>query len=678
MKIILLILLLSNLFSLNISAKSNDILVKTNTIYLNQSIASNLYVARGATLFIDGNTKITGNVYNWGNIIIDDQGILNVQGKIYTLQYTNKKQTYERKTCGDYLYGMITNYGTIKYQSLVVNDDYVDQKVEINGVNYYLQSFQNTKYQSKCIKEVFIDEDTSFNDMTFKQNVYISENANCTIPKGEKIRVEGNLYIYGKLNNLGDLKVKGKIYCMHYGKLNASDNPLGVFVNKGKCSANKIVVETNYFHDQVRNDQHQIKTVIEYAGLYDSGYVCERCVCCGYEARKQEVQMISKVSLSTYNYIYDGKSKKPNVIIKDCNGNAISSDCYSVKYPSGRKNKGTYRVNVTFKKYYQGNKQLDFVISSASIRDAKITVDKQYTYNGIAITPNVVVKVNNKTLTKNEDYQLQYTNNLNVGQATIKVIGINNFSGSKTIYFNINPLNINKVKIASIPTQKYNGSAIKVQLDVKYNNVSLKLNKDYTVKYENNKNVGKAKITLTGLNNFTGNVSKTFNIKPKSIEKAKINMKNKYLYSGKQIKPSVSVSLDGWTLTENKHYEIKYGSNKGCGEGSIKIKGINNYSDLKLVNFVIVPQGSKIISVKSNQKQSLNVKTNAISGAKIQISYRKKGTKQYKHIYTNKSSVTIKNLTSNANYEVKVRHFVKVDNETYFSDYSSIQNVKIK
>ena len=44
----------------------------------------------------------------------------------------------------------------------------------------------------------------------------------------------------------------------------------------------------------------------------------------------------------------------------------------------------------------------------------------------------------------------------------------------------------------------------------------LTLNKDYTLAYKNNKNVGKATVTIKGKGNYTSSVSKTFTINPKT------------------------------------------------------------------------------------------------------------------------------------------------------------------
>ena len=65
----------------------------------------------------------------------------------------------------------------------------------------------------------------------------------------------------------------------------------------------------------------------------------------------------------------------------------------------------------------------------------------------------------------------------------------------------------------SVANQYYTGKAVKPALTVKYNDITtLQNGYDYTVTYSNNVNVGTAKITIKGIGNYTGTVTKTFKI----------------------------------------------------------------------------------------------------------------------------------------------------------------------
>lgn len=59
---------------------------------------------------------------------------------------------------------------------------------------------------------------------------------------------------------------------------------------------------------------------------------------------------------------------------------------------------------------------------------------------------------------------------------------------------------------------KYTGKALTPSVTVKVNNKKLKKGVDYKVAYSNNKKVGKATVTITGIGNYKGTIKKTFKI----------------------------------------------------------------------------------------------------------------------------------------------------------------------
>ena len=63
--------------------------------------------------------------------------------------------------------------------------------------------------------------------------------------------------------------------------------------------------------------------------------------------------------------------------------------------------------------------------------------------------------------------------------------------------------------------KSYTGEKLQPTVKLYDGKVKLKLNTDYTVKYENNKKPGKAKITISGKGNYTGTITKYFFIAPK-------------------------------------------------------------------------------------------------------------------------------------------------------------------
>lgn len=69
---------------------------------------------------------------------------------------------------------------------------------------------------------------------------------------------------------------------------------------------------------------------------------------------------------------------------------------------------------------------------------AKISgVKAGYVYDGKSQKPSVTVKIGSKTLKKDTDYTVSYKNNKEIGTATVKVTGINNYYGTLTRSFKI-------------------------------------------------------------------------------------------------------------------------------------------------------------------------------------------------------------------------------------------------
>lgn len=102
--------------------------------------------------------------------------------------------------------------------------------------------------------------------------------------------------------------------------------------------------------------------------------------------------------LSATSYTYNGKVRTPSVIVKDSAGKTISSGCYTVKYATGRKNVGKYKVTVTFKGNYSGTKTLYFTITPVKTTISKLTPGKKS------------IKVNiTKKSTQVTGYQIQYS-----------------------------------------------------------------------------------------------------------------------------------------------------------------------------------------------------------------------------------------------------------------------------
>ena len=116
--------------------------------------------------------------------------------------------------------------------------------------------------------------------------------------------------------------------------------------------------------------------VIKPAEFGENGIKTAACDECGNETSESITALKSPV-LSNAVFTYNGKVKKPAVTVKNSNGTKISTANYDVKYASGRKNVGKYKVTVVMKGNYSGTKVLFFKINPKGASNIRVTCAKK-------------------------------------------------------------------------------------------------------------------------------------------------------------------------------------------------------------------------------------------------------------------------------------------------------------
>ena len=247
--------------------------------------------------------------------------------------------------------------------------------------------------------------------------------------------------------------------------------------------------------------------------------------------------VISDVADQTYT----GSLIAPNVTVT-CNDVELVKDTdYTVSY-SNNKNVGTATISITGIGDYTGTITKNFKIVARGISDTTIGSIPNQTYTGNSISALPVITYNGATLTKGTDYTLTYSNNVNVGTATVTIKGQGNFKGTTSKTFSISARAMSDTSVVNVGSQTYTGNSILPLPTITYNNKTLKKDTDYTLSYSNNINAGTATITITGKGNFTGMTSTTFIITQKSAEKLNISEIANQIYTGKEIKPNVVIT----------------------------------------------------------------------------------------------------------------------------------------
>lgn len=254
---------------------------------------------------------------------------------------------------------------------------------------------------------------------------------------------------------------------------------------------------------------------------------------------------------------------------------------------------------------------------SYSIANASVNTIADQTYTGYDIRPSVSVWLNSTYLTEGRDYTLSYSNNRNVGTASVTISGIGSYYGSRTVNFRIvyanstNPSqgynNLVNAAVSPIKAQKYTGSSVKPAVTVTLNNVVLREGSDYYLSYSDNSMPGKATVTVVGTGSYTGSTKAEFIIKPQKPVITKLRANG----SRVRITWMPGAGVTGYELYRSK----------------------NTYD-----------YGYKKIAATEDGEMVTYVKTKLTKGT----------------------------------YYYKVRAFVEVDGKKYYSPFSSIKSVTIR
>ena len=228
-----------------------------------------------------------------------------------------------------------------------------------------------------------------------------------------------------------------------------------------------------------------------------------------------------------------------------------------------------------------------------------------YNWTGKEVKPDVLICCAdcNKKLKEGTDYKLEYKNNVNVGIATVKVVGMGAYEGvDKTDNFEIlKDCGWNGIKHYSNAYQNgdhigslewcewgYNKKTPYILIACNHCGKELENGKDYTITFSNTDHPGEGTAKVVGLNKYAGyELSFTYTLKPKDLEaKSYYNGDNlgTYKWTGKEVKPDVGKiyvrDSYGYVVdteaVEGKDYQLEYSNNIEEGTATVKVVGIGD------------------------------------------------------------------------------------------------------
>ncbi|GAB6394994.1 MAG: Ig-like domain-containing protein [Bacteroidales bacterium] len=306
------------------------------------------------------------------------------------------------------------------------------------------------------------------------------------------------------------------------------------------------------------------------------------------ESRRITSDWLDPVPAQTYT----GEAIRPAVRVKDGEMTLAAGTDYAVGYDNNI-NAGTATVTVTGTGNYAGTAYKYFTISPKAIGDDWLDSIPARTYTGDGIMPAVIVKDSDRTLTPDTDYIVAaYSNNVDVGTATVTVDGTGNYTGSASINFTITPKPVADDWIEDIPNGAYTGDFITPAVVVRDSGRILTEGTDYSVNYADNVSPGTATAIVTGTGNYTGSASKGFSIVAEShqITGDWLDPIPARTYTGDAIRPAVTVRDDDAVLTPGRDYTVGYDNNINAGTATVTVTGTGDYAGTAYQYFTISPK----------------------------------------------------------------------------------------
>ncbi len=182
---------------------------------------------------------------------------------------------------------------------------------------------------------------------------------------------------------------------------------------------------------------------------------------------------------------------------------------------------GTYNTDVDEAYIVVGDKTFDhhdgwWTIERAYISEGDVSgIDPSYEYTGSQIAPVPVVTVDGKTLEEGVDYEVTYGENTEIGTTgTVTITGIGNYEGEVVVEFEITAIQLTEAMFdVDTSYEIYDGENPCTKDIIGHNgDVALVEGTDYTVAYADNDKTGTATITITGIGNYTGELTYEFQV----------------------------------------------------------------------------------------------------------------------------------------------------------------------
>ena len=439
-----------------------------------------------------------------------------------------------------------------------------------------------------------------------------------------------------------------------------------------------------------------------------TGYVTVTASANGYDSVSKDVKIVvSKkslnnglITLSETSYVYDGTYKKPTATVTFGGKVLQEGKDYTISYRNNL-NVGVTTVIATGMGDYTGYTSKNFTITKRAMAGGTVSVASSVSFTGSNITPSVTVKVAGRTLTNGTDYTVSYSNNKNVGTASVYVYGKGNYSGTLSAKFDILPA---KQQIQKLETrykgfyidwaQKGSATGYDVEYSVNANmngaaSRHLTANKPDTLTISGLTGDKTYYVRVRSYTNRNGKVYygawsdvKSIKTANNDITKATVSGISTKAFTGKAITQNVTVKVGNTVLKNGTDYTVSYSNNKKVGNATVKITGKGKYGGVITKTFKINPAKQEIQKLTAKSKAFFIdwAQKGSATGYEIQYATNSKFTSAKKVTITNNKTdkTTVSRLSANKKYYVRVRSYTTVGGTKYYGAWSATKTVTTK
>ncbi|MGX8850348.1 MBG domain-containing protein [Amedibacillus sp. YH-ame10] len=336
----------------------------------------------------------------------------------------------------------------------------------------------------------------------------------------------------------------------------------------------------------------------------------------------------TKITFSPTKGIYTGAAVNPQISIVSSTGIKVDPNAYDVYTQGDLLGPGTVKYRFVGKgesyesQWVENETTRDYTIDKGDMnayliesqdfytRRLKETFDVEvvnYKNDNNTVTWSVEPDPSTPdvkfTTTQNNKPGISITSTDNIGKIIVKatISEGDHYKAITTppITLEVVPQGANLFTISKIPDQRYTGSEIKPTFTVNFGDQLLENEKDYTFRYEENIEVGRAKVIVTGIGNYTGTFTSYFNIVPADISPIIFKnanystnpptLANLQYTSYPQISQPLEGVLGDKLLVEGKDYLVSYSNMTEVGKVVATVVGIGNYTNSTTLEYEILP-----------------------------------------------------------------------------------------